>query len=134
MKRRRTMGNNLNAEQIEALEVYIEYNKKLMNSINMLLLELREQRKDDTDEFQKKIIEGLNWEIQILNGTLSLINQEEEKINKNEVNQQVLKLGEALKTGEDKKIADSFEKDILPEFTKVEEIIQAVLDEQKGEA
>ncbi len=128
------MGNNLNAEQIEALEVYIEYNKKLMNSINMLLLELREQRKDDTDEFQKKIIEGLNWEIQILNGTLSLINQEEEKINKNEVNQQVLKLGEALKTGEDKKIADSFEKDILPEFTKVEEIIQAVLDEQKGEA
>ncbi len=128
------MDNNLNAEQIEALEVYIEYNKKLMNSINMLLSELREQRKDDTDEFQKKIIEGLNWEIQILNGTLSLINQKEERINKNEVNQQVLKLGEALKTGEDKKIADSFEKDILPEFTKVEEIIQVVLNEQKGEA
>ncbi len=128
------MDNNLNAEQIEALEVYIEYNKKLMNSINMLLLELREQRKDDTDEFQKKIIEGLNWEIQILNGTLSLINQKEERINKNEVNQQVLKLGEALKTGEDKEIADSFEKDILPEFTKVEEIIQTVLNEQKGEA
>lgn len=128
------MDNNLNAEQIEALEVYIEYNKKLMNSINMLLLELREQRKDDTDEFQKKIIEGLNWEIQILNGTLSLINQKEERINKNEVNQQVLKLGEALKTGEDKEIADSFEKDILPEFTKVEEIIQTILDEQKGEA
>ena len=127
------MDNNLNAEQIEALEVYIEYNKKLMNSINMLLLELREQRKDDTDEFQKKIIEGLNWEIQILNGTLSLINQKEERINKNEVNQQVLKLGEALKTGEDKEIADSFEKDILPEFTKVEEIIQTVLNEQKGE-
>ncbi len=127
------MDNNLNAEQIEALEVYIEYNKKLMNSINMLLLELREQRKDDTDEFQKKIIEGLNWEIQILNGTLSLINQKEERINKNEVNQQVLKLGEALKTGEDKEIADSFEKDILPEFTRVEEIIQTVLNEQKGE-
>ena len=127
------MDNNLNAEQIEALEVYIEYNKKLMNSINMLLLELREQRKDDTDEFQKKIIEGLNWEIQILNGTLSLINQIEERINNNEVNQQVLKLGEALKTGEDKEIADSFEKDILPEFTRVEEIIQTVLNEQKGE-
>ena len=128
------MDNNLNAEQKEALEVYIEYHKKLMNSINMLLSELREQRKDDTDEFQKKIIEGLNWEIQILNGTLSLINQKEERINKNEVNQQVLKLGEALKTGEDKEIADSFEKDILPEFTKVEEIIQTVLNEQKGEA
>ena len=92
-----------------------------------------EQRKYDTDEFQKKIIEGLNWEIQILNGTLSLINQKEERINKNEVNQQVLKLGEALKTGEDKEIADSFEKDILPEFTRVEEIIQTVLNEQKGE-
>ena len=50
------------------------------------------------------------------------------------MNQQVLKLGEALKTGEDKEIADSFEKDILPEFTKVEEIIQTVLNEQKGEA
>ncbi len=128
------MNSYLNTEQIEALEVYIEYNKKLINSINMLLLELREQRKDDTDEFQKKIIEGLNWEIQILNGTLSLINQKEERINKNEVNQQVLKLGEALKTGKDKEIADSFEKYILPEFTKIEEIIQAVLNEQKVEA
>lgn len=128
------MDNHLNAEQIEALEVYIEYNKKLMNSINMLLSELREQRKDDTDEFQKKIIEGLNWEIQILNGTLSLINQKEERIDKNEVNQQVLKLEKALKTGEDKEIADSFENDILPEFTKVEEIIQTVLNEQKVEA
>lgn len=128
------MEENLNIEQIEALEVYIEYNKKLMNSINMLLSELREQRREDTDEFQKKIIEGLNWEIQILNGTLSLINQKEERINKNEVNQQVLKLGEALKTGDDKKIADSFEKDILPEFTKVEEIIQMILNEQKVKA
>lgn len=128
------MEDNLKAQQIEAIEVYLEYNKKLMNSIKMLLSELRGNRKEDTDEFQKKITEGLNWEIQILNGTLSLINQKEEKINKNEVNQQILKLGEALKIGEDKKIADSFEKDILPEFTKIEEIIQAVLNEQKVEA
>ena len=128
------MEDNLKAQQIEAIEVYLEYNKKLMNSIKMLLSELRGNRKEDTDEFQKKITEGLNWEIQILNGTLSLLNQKEEKINKNEVNQQILKSGEALKIGEDKKIADSFEKDILPEFTKIEEIIQAVLNEQKVEA
>lgn len=128
------MEDNLKLQQIEAIEVYLEYNKKLMNSINMLLLELRENRKEDTDEFQKKIIEGLNWEIGILNGTLSLINQEEEKINKNEVNQQILKLGEALKTGEDEKIADSFEKDILPEFKKIEEIIKIVLTKEKVEA
>lgn len=128
------MENNLKLQQIEAIEVYLEYNKKLMNSINMLLSELRENRKEDTDEFQKKIIEGLNWEIGILNGTLSLINQEEEKINKNEVNQQILKLGEALKTGEDKKIADSFEKDILPEFEKIEGIIKIVLTKEKIEA
>lgn len=128
------MNDNLREQQIEAIEVYLEYNKKLMNSINMLLSELREERKEDTDEFQKKIIEGLNWEIQILNGTLSLINQEEERINKNEVNQQILKLGEALKTEEDKKIADSFENDILPQFGKIEEVIQMVLEQQKLEA
>lgn len=128
------MNDNLREQQIEAIEVYLEYNKKLMNSINMLLSELREERKEDTDEFQKKIIEGLNWEIQILNGTLSLINQEEERINKNEVNQQILKLGEALKTEEDKKIADSFENDILPQFGKIEKVIQMVLEQQKLEA
>ena len=55
------MKDNLELQQIEALEVYLEYNKKLTNSIHILLLELRENRKDDTDEFQKKIIEGLNW-------------------------------------------------------------------------
>lgn len=127
------MNDNLREQQIEAIKVYLEYNKKLMNSINMLLSELREERKEDTDEFQKKIIEGLNWEIQILNGTLSLINQEEERINKNEVNQQILKLGEALKTEEDKKIADSFENDILPEFEKIGKVIEMVLKQQKLE-
>lgn len=127
------MKDNLELQQIEALEVYLEYNKKLTNSIHILLLELRENRKDDTDEFQKKIIEGLNWEIQILNRTLSLINQKEERISKNEVNHQILKLEEALKTNEDNKIADSFEKDIIPEFKKVEEIIEIVLKEQKAE-
>ena len=62
-----------------------------------------------------------------------MINQKEERISKNEVNHQILKLEEALKTNEDNKIADSFEKDIIPEFKKVEEIIEIVLKEQKAE-
>lgn len=127
-----TMEKTLKEEQIEALETYLEYNMKLLNSMHMLLKELRGERREDTDEFQKKIIEGINWEVGVLNGTLSLINQSEKLIDKEEVNACILKLDFALKTKEDLKIADVVEQDIIPEFDKISAIIKVFLNKENN--
>ena len=69
-------------EQKEALETLVEFNEKLVKNMNIIVKELSGQRLDDTDKFLKGIIDAVNWEVQVLNGTMSLLNEDKERINK----------------------------------------------------
>ena len=68
-------------EQKEALETLVEFNEKLVKNMNIIVKELSGQRLDDTDKFLKGIIDAVNWEVQVLNGTMSLLNEDKERIN-----------------------------------------------------
>ena len=61
---------DIRAQQIEALEVFKDYNSRLVKSMNSIIPELEGDRKDDTDKFLDEIVKGINWEIGILNGYL----------------------------------------------------------------
>lgn len=124
------MNQELKEQQIEALKALLEYNTRLIKSVNLILIELKEERKDDTDEFQKKILDGINWEIEILNRTLSLINKEKERMNKEEINSKIIKFGNKLKSKEDLRIAEGFESDILPILIQIEEEIPNIIKEE----
>lgn len=124
------MNQELKKQQIEALKALLEYNTRLIKSVNLILIELKEERKDDTDEFQRKILDGINWEIEILNRTLSLINEEKEVMNKEEINNNIIKFGNKLKSKEDLKIAEGFENDILPILIQIEEVVPNIIKEE----
>lgn len=126
------MEEDFREQKIEALEVLSEYNEKLVNGLYMLVMELKGKRKEDTDKFQKSIIDGINWEIEILNRTLTLINDKEELICKEDVNKQILELGEALKGKEDKVIASVLEQNIIPQFNQIGEVIKTFLQNIKN--
>ena len=67
-------------EQIEALEVLLEFNERLVKNMNIIVKELSGKRLDDTDKFLKSIVDAINWEIQVVNGTLEVINDGEERL------------------------------------------------------
>lgn len=119
---------DLREQQLEALTVLKEYNQKLTKSILLIVEELRGKRQKDTDEFLKKIMEGINWEIQVYNGTKELINENKVRVDKEEMNRHILAFGEAVQAKEDIKLADSFEIDILPFLTKLGDAINEVVD------
>ena len=100
---------DLRAQQIEALEVLGDYNERLMKSIHSVIKELDGDRKEDTDQFLDEIIKGINWEIGILNGTMELINEKEERIKKEDMNSGILKLSKALEGKVDKEMAKALE-------------------------
>ena len=105
---------DLKEQQVEALQVLKEYNEKLTKSVLLVVEELRGKRQKDTDEFLKKIIEGINWEIQIYNGTKDVV-----RVDREEMNRHIVAFGEAVQAKEDTKLADSFEIDILPLLAKL---------------
>lgn len=121
---------DIRAQQIEALEVFKDYNGRLVKSMNSIIPELEGDRKDDTDKFLDEIIKGINWEIGILNGTMELINEKEERINKEEINSSILKLSKALEGKKDSEIAASL-KDTLPVFENFGKVAGDVLKEVK---
>lgn len=101
-------------EQLEALEMAYDYIKRLENGIATVIPELRTGKKDDTDEFLQKIVEGINWVIQVVNATMDLLNKEKEVINKEGLNESVISLSEFLKDENDLLIASNLDRSILP--------------------
>lgn len=103
------------AEQKEALEVLVEFNERLVKNMNIIIKELSGARLDDTDNFLKGIIDAINWEIQVMNGTMGLLNEGKERIEKEKFNAAVVELGNAVAAKDDSKMAEAFKK-LVPEF------------------
>ena len=73
---------DLRTQQIEALEVAVPYCAKISNALNNLMEELNGHRQPDTDEYMKSTLNGLNWIVEVYNGTKDLINKDSVVINK----------------------------------------------------
>lgn len=92
-------------EQIEALRVMVEYIPKLKKGMTTVAAELSGERLPDTDEYLVKVIEGLNWVIEVLNGTLSLINEKETRLDKGKINESAIAFSSAYKAKDDAEMA-----------------------------
>ena len=106
------------AEQKEALETLVEFNERLLKNMNIVVKELSGARLDDTDKFLKGIIDAMNWEIGVMNGTMSLLNEDRERINKEQFNRRVIAFGEAVNAKDDAKMATAI-KELIPEFERL---------------
>ncbi len=104
---------SLKQQQLEALEELFHYSKKLIPAIETVTKELNGNRQEDTDEYLKSVIDGINWTIEVLNLTMELVNEEEAVVDKEKINSSILKLGQAVKDKEDEKIAGILTEDIL---------------------
>ena len=79
----------------------VPYCAKISNALNNLMEELNGHRQPDTDEYMKSTLNGLNWIVEVYNGTKDLINKDSVVINKEEVNKSVLALNAANNANDD---------------------------------
>lgn len=109
---------DIRKEQIEALEVLVEFNERLTKNIKIVIKELSGVRLPDTDKFIKSIIDAINWEIQVMNGTMDLLNEGSIRIDKEAFNEKTIGVGEAIAMKNDEELAKAFEA-ILPYFEEL---------------
>lgn len=123
------------AEQREALETLAGFNVRLIKNMKLIVKELTGERKEDTDAFLKDIVQALNWEIQVVNGTMDLLNEDKIRIEKETFNGKIIALSEALAAGNDAETAEKF-MEVIPVFEVLEEAVEEVLGKDgsdKGE-
>ena len=101
-------------QQMEALEMGCEYIEKLVPAMKEIIPELRGLELPDTRDFLNQQMDGLNFVIDIMNATMSLINEKETILIKDNMEEKVQKLNSALGAMDHAKIADALENDILP--------------------
>lgn len=114
------------AEQKEALETLVEFNVRLIKNMNMIKKELSGNRLDDTNAFLEDILNAINWEVQVMNGTMALLNEDAQYIDKKDFNEKIIALGNAVNAKDDEKMAAAFE-DIIPLFEKLGERANQVI-------
>lgn len=122
------MDNNIKDDQIEALETLADYVPKLINGINTVKAELSGERKNDTDEYLKMVIDGINWVLGIINGCMSLLAEYNVDFDKESANKYSIDFSGAYRTGNDKTIADSLEADVIPMIKLIQASADAALD------
>ncbi|MCM1288695.1 MAG: molecular chaperone [Clostridium sp.] len=101
------MENNRN-EQMEALKVLQEFNGRLISNMKALVNELSGERLEDTDKLLKTVIDALNWEIQVVNATMDVLNEGTTRVDKESFNKTITALSEAVASGDDSKMAEQF--------------------------
>ena len=119
-------GKDNRQEQIEALEVMAEFNERVLKNMRILIKELSGARLDDTNKFIQSIVDAMNWEIEVMNGTMTLLNEGKERINKEDFNAHVVAVANAINAKDDAMMAEAFT-NVLPYFEKLGEAAKEVL-------
>ena len=113
-------------EQTEALETLLKFNGRLINNMQIIVKELSGNRLEDTDKFLKLILDAMNWEIQVVNGTMEVLNEGEERVSKEVFNNAVIALSDAVKANDDTMMVKAFAT-IIPVFEKLGESVKEVI-------
>lgn len=121
MEGERQMENEFK-EEIEALETLKEYNVKVVKALKEIIPELKGEKKEDTDEYLQHIFKGINWEIQVINGTMRYLNREKEVISKESTNNIIVKINDAVNAKNDLLVGEIIETELLPFLEKLNEI------------
>lgn len=114
-------------EQVEALEALKDYNPKICKALKEVLPELNGEKKEDTQEYIDHILRGVNWELQVINGTMELLNEKEEQVSKEKLNEMISHVNDAYTSQEERKLAQVVEEELLPFAEKLEEYIAKAL-------
>lgn len=114
-------------EQVEALEALKDYNPKICKALKEIIPELRGEKKEDTQEYIEHIFRGVNWELQVINGTMELLNEKEQQVSKDSLNEMIVQVNDAYTSKGGEKLAQIIETELLPFVERLESYIGKAL-------
>lgn len=115
-------------EQVEALQAMLEYNPRLMNAMKSLTAELLEDRQPDTDEYLLAVVKGMNWEIEILNGTREVIDEQDIVLDRDEINEMFVEFNDAYQRKDDIAMGLLYRDKLIAFFEKYEQAARNVVE------
>lgn len=108
------MQESTRQEKIEAIVGICQYDKKLMNALKDLADDLKSGKETLPSELLGTIMQGINWTVEVLNQTMDVFNEGEEKLEKQMINDALVAFNEAYTSSDAGKIAAAIRDSLLP--------------------
>ncbi len=118
--------DDVKQQQKEALITAYEYMERLFAAIPKVCGELRSGMLPDTQEYLNAILNGVNFVTEVFNRTMDYVNDGQELVNKEELNEYVIKFMEEYKKKSPLLTADALENYILVYLKKFYDAIEIV--------
>ncbi len=113
---------NTRVEEKEALQALVDYSPKLIRGMQGVSDELAGDWKPDTEEYLLSVIKGMNWELQVLNGTLDYLNEEEQLLDKEKYNEALKRFNESYQNKDYEALSENLRSEVITLFVELEEI------------
>lgn len=109
-------------DKLEAIEGICQYDRKLIDALKDLADDLESGKETLPSKLLATIMQGINWTIEVLNQVMDVLNEGEEKLERQTVNDALVTYNEAFTSGDSKKIADAIRKSLVPCLERICEV------------
>lgn len=116
------MQESTRQEKIEAIVGICQYDQKLINALEDLADDLKSGKETLPSELLGTIMQGINWTVEVLNQTMDVFNEGEEKLEKQMINDALVAFNEAFTSSDAGKIAAAIQDSLLPCLERICEI------------
>ncbi|MDE6744647.1 MAG: hypothetical protein K2J95_12265 [Lachnospiraceae bacterium] len=113
-------------QQKEAMQEAAGYLSRLIPAAEGMADEFKGELQEDSYDMLDMVVEGLNWIIQVYNGTKDVINKETEQIDSKAMDQKISAFGTAYTSHDQSGIVSGLEDAVLPFLRKMKEIADEV--------
>lgn len=100
--------------KIEAIVGICKYDRKLIDTLETVADELWLGKFSLDNESFGKVFQGINWTVEVLNQVMDVLNEGEDKVDKQMVNDALVAFNDAFNSGVAKNVADAIEKSLVP--------------------
>lgn len=115
-----------NEQQKEAMQEAADYLSRLIPAAEGMTDEFKGELQEDSYDMLDMVVNGLNWVIQIYNGTKDVINKAQEQIDSKAMDEKILQFGSAYTAHNQDGIVMGLEEAVLPFLRKMKEIADEV--------
>lgn len=100
-------------DKLDAIEGICQYDRKLIDALEDLADDLESGKETLPSKLLETIMQGINWTVTVLNQVMDVLNEGEDKLDKQMVNDALVAFNEAFTSGDSVKIADVIRKSLI---------------------
>lgn len=109
-------------DKIEAILAICQYDRKLSDAIDDLAEEMENGISDTKSEFFGKVVQGVNWTIEVLQQVMDVINEKEKKLEKESINDALMAFDAACKKNDTAELVSVMQRKLAPAIRGICEV------------